>query len=156
MHEEYMKSMKSVEEILEKELRAEMKKIVDAGQFVPGQTKTLCDAVRLMLKMKEYEEWLEDRGMSEYSQRNYARSYGESSYAQPRSTVTGRFVSHGVRGLDSYGNDYMRTHSYDSGYSGHSTKDRMIARLEDMMGEAKNDYEAQMIRDTIMQIQSGK
>ena len=38
--------------------------------------------------------------------------------------------------------------------SGHSTKDRMIARLEDMMGEAKNDYEMNMIRNAISQIQS--
>lgn len=161
MHDNDLKEMKSVEEILEKELRAEMKKISDAGQFTPGQTKTLTDAVCLMLKMKEYEEWLEDQGMSEYSQRNYARSYGNGSYgngsyAQPRSTVTGRFVSHGVR---SY-NDPMymgpMSSSYDMGYSGHSTRDRMVARLEDMMGEAKNDYEAQLIRDTIMSIQSGK
>ena len=151
MHEEDMKLTKSVEDILEKELQAEMKKIDNAGQFTPGQTSTLLDAVKLMLKIKEYEEWLEGRGMSEYSQRNYARSYGESSYAQPRSTITGRFMSHGM-----HDGGYMRSANYDSGYSGHSTKDRMIARLEDMMGEAKNEYEAQMIRDTIMQIQSGR
>lgn len=156
MHRENLKEIQSVEEILEKELKAEMKKITDAGSFSPGQTKVLCDAICLMLKMKEYEEWMDDQGISEYSQRNYARSYGESSYAQsrsygdssyaqPRSTVTGRFVSHGM--TPSY---------YDSGYSGHSTKDRMISRLEDMMGEAKNEYEAQMIRDAIRNIQSGR
>ena len=151
MHRENLKEIQSVEEILEKELKAEMKKITDAGSFSPGQTKVLCDAVCLMLKMKEYEEWIDDQGISEYSQRNYARSYGESSYAQPRSTITGRFTSHGM-----HDGGYMRSGNYDSGYSGHSTKDRMIARLEDMMGEAKNEYEAQMIRDTIMQIQSGR
>ena len=145
MHRENLKEIQSVEEILEKELKAEMKKITDAGSFSPGQTKVLCDAVCLMLKMKEYEEWMDDQGISEYSQRNYARSYGESSYAQPRSTITGRFMSHGT--TPSY---------YDTGYSGHSTRDRMISRLEDMMGEAKNEYEAQMIRDAIRNIQSGR
>jgi len=120
MHRENLKEIQSVEEILEKELKAEMKKITDAGSFSPGQTKVLCDAVCLMLKMKEYEEWMDDQGISEYSQRNYARSYGESSYAQPRSTITGRFMSHGM--IPSY---------YDTGYSGHSTRDRMISRLAD-------------------------
>lgn len=145
MHRENLKEVQSVEEILEKDLKTEMKKIIDAGSFSPGQTKVLCDAVCLMLKMKEYEEWMDDQGISEYSQRNYARSYGESSYAQPRSTITGRFMSHGM--TPSY---------YDTGYSGHSTRDRMISRLEDMMGEAKNEYEAQMIRDAIRNIQSGR
>lgn len=144
MHKEDLEELKAVEEILEREIRAESKKITDAGVFSPGQTKVLCDAVCLMLKMKEYEEWLEGKGISEYSQRNYARGYSESSYAPPRSTITGRFVSHGMMP------------SYEMGYSGHSTKDRMISRLEDMMGEAKNEYEAQMIRDTIMDIQNRK
>lgn len=44
--------------------------------------------------------------------------------------------------------------AYDKGYSGHSTKDRIISRIEDMMGEAKNDYEADKIRMTLDYIQS--
>lgn len=160
-HEEDLKQTQDVEEILVKELRKEMKKIVDAGAFAPGQTKTLLEAVDLMLSMKQYEGCCGgEMGMDEYSQKNY---YGMNSYAQPRSTVTGRFTS---RGMNPYA---MRDHSYNDnayGYgmpnsyemnrSGHSTKDRMIARLEDMMGEAKNEYEAQMIRDTIANIQAGR
>lgn len=162
MHEEDMKLMKEVEEILEKELRNEMNKVKTSGSFVPGQTKTLSEAVCLMLKMKEYEEWLEDQGMSEFSQRNASRmSYAEHSYGPTRSSVTGRFMA--SRGMDPYApNNYMGmnysngygSNSYDRGYSGHSTKDRMIARLEDMMGEVKNDYEAQLIRNTIASIQA--
>lgn len=53
-------------------------------------------------------------------------------------------------------NSYYGRGSYEMGRSGHSTRDRMIAALEDVMGDAKNDYEAQMIRDAIMNIQSGK
>jgi len=162
MHEDDMELMKSVEKILEKDLREEMTKVKTAGTFAPGQVKTVCDAVCAMLKMKELEEWYEDNGMSEYSQRNYARSYGnEYSGTRGRSMVTGRFVSRGVNGMGSYSDDhymgpYYGRSSYESGRSGHSTRDRMIAALEDVMGEAKNDYEAQMIRDAIMNIQSGK
>lgn len=136
MHEDDLKMMKSVEEILEKELRQEMKKVVDANAFVPGQSKTLTDAVCLMLKMKELERWVESE--------NSERSCGMHSYNPNRSSVTGRYTSNGM-------NAYS---SYEMGYSGHSTKDRMIARLEDMMGEAKNEYEARMIRDAIVYIQN--
>lgn len=159
MREDDLKCMRSVEEILEKELKDEMKKIETAGAFAPGQTKTLLDAVDLMLSMKQYEGCCnEEKEMAEYSQRGY---YGMNSYAQPRSTITGRFTSRGMNPYamrdysyngNSYG--YGMTDSYDMNRSGHSTKDRMIARLEDMMGEAKNDYEAQMIRNTIANIQA--
>lgn len=167
MHEDDMKLMKEVEEILEKELRNEMNKVKTSGSFVPGQTKTLSEAVCLMLKMKEYEEWLEDQGMSETSQRNMARSYGmENSYAQPRSYVTGRFTSRGVNSMnmmDPYSQNYMgpsygmdMPNSYDARFSGHSTKDRMIAALESVMGDATNDYERRMVINAINDIQTGK
>lgn len=142
MHEEDLKMMKEAENILEKELRSEVKKVVDAGQFAPGQTKTLSDAVCLMLKMKEYEEWLNGEGMSDTSRRNYARSYAEPM----RNPANGRYVSYGP---NMYSN-------YNRGYSGHSTKDRMIALLENMMGEVHNEYEAQMVNDVITYIQNGR
>lgn len=90
-------------------------------------------------------------------ERNYYGNYGMNSYAQPRSTVTGRFTS---RGMNPYSmRDYAygeNAYGYDMNRSGHSTKDRMVSRLEDMMGEAKNEYEAQMIRNTIDYIQAGR
>lgn len=158
MHEEDLKCMKSVEEILEKELKSEMKKIETAGAFAPGQAKTLLEGVDLMLSMKQYEGCCnEEMGMGGYSQRNYYGNYGMNSYAQPRSTVTGRFTS---RGMNPYSmRDYAygeNAYGYDMNRSGHSTKDRMVSRLEDMMGEAKNEYEAQMIRNTIDYIQAGR
>lgn len=129
MHEEDLKDMKCVEDILEKELRAEIKKVKDAGQFSPGQTKTIGEAVDLMLKMKEYEGWLEE---------------GEG-YSQRRNPNNGQYM----RGsYDSYGYPMRR--------SGHSTRDRMISALEDLMGEAKNEYEARMIRDAIRYVQDGE
>ena len=155
MREEDIKLIESVKEILEKDLREEMNKIKSAGTFAPEQVKKLDGAVCLMFKMDELEEWLNGNVMSEYSQRNMARMPYGNSYAPRRSSVTGRFVSRGPMDEYAYADPYARN-SYEMGRSGHSTKDRMIARLEDMMGEAKNEYEAQMIRDAIGTIQSGR
>lgn len=137
MHEEDLKEMKCVEEILEKELRTEMKKVKDANAFAPGQTKTIGDAVDLMLKMKEYEQWMESDSQMQ--------SYG---YSQRRNPMNGQYM--GRMNYPSYG------YSYNMNRSGHSTRDRMVACLEDLMGEAKNEYEAQMISDAIRYVQNGQ
>ena len=171
MREDDMKCMESVEEILEKELRTEMKKINDAGAFAPGQTKTLCEAVDLMLKMKEYKDWADSEMMGGYSGR------------RGRSPMTGRYVSRDYReympNMDgsydgsyrmngsynggSYGgvgyvkgsyDDPYNGGSYNMGYSGHSINDRMIAALENMMGNAKSDYEKHEIVDAIHKLQN--
>lgn len=161
MNREDMELIRDVEAILAKDFREELKKIKNAGSFASGQVKTVTDATCAMLKMKELEEWLEDNGVSEYSQRNYARSYGnEYSGSRGRSSVTGRFTSYGMNTPDPYSMNhigpYYGNDSYEMGRSGHSTRDRMIAALEDVMGEVKNDYEAKMVRDAIMNIQSSK
>ena len=44
--------------------------------------------------------------------------------------------------------------SYNMGYSGHSINDRMIAALENMMGNAKSDYEKHEIVDAIHKLQN--
>ena len=59
------KDLMAVEEILEKEIKTEMQKIIDSGSFSPGQTKILGDAVHLMLRMKEYKEWMESHKVLE-------------------------------------------------------------------------------------------
>lgn len=171
MREDDMKCMESVEEILEKELRTEMKKINDAGAFAPGQTKTLCEAVDLMLKMKKYKDWADSEMMGGYSGR------------RGRSPMTGRYVSrdymeympgrdgsydgsyrmNGSYNGGSYGgvgyvkgsyDDPYNGGSYNMGYSGHSINDRMIAALENMMGNAKSDYEKHEIVDAIHKLQN--
>jgi len=155
MHEEDIRSVKSFTDILEKDLRSEIKKITTAGTITPTDVKTVSDAICLMLKAKEYETWLEE---DEYSTSSHGMhtAYHPNSFGPARSVTTGRYVS---RGMEPYYADdrypsYGRSH-YDMGYSGHSTKDRMVARLEDMMGEAKNDYERNMIMNAISQIQAG-
>ena len=131
MQKEDYDMMKSLEEILEKDLKKEMTRITTAGTFNPTDVKTLTDAVCLMLKLMEYEQWLDDGNNSSNSYRSY-NSYNRMTNAR----------------------SYMMP--YDMRYSGHSTRDRMVSALEDIMGEAKNEYEANMIRDAIAFIQNGR
>ena len=46
-----------------------------------------------------------------------------------------------------------RSYGSDKGHSGHSVKDRMIARLEEMMDEAKGDYERRTVEEWIRRLQ---
>lgn len=46
--------------------------------------------------------------------------------------------------------------SREDGYSGHSIKDRMIARLEGMYDEAKSEHEREEIQKEIRRIESEK
>ena len=75
--------------------------------------------------------------------RYYHDSYGHESYRRGRSPVTGRYISRGEDNM-----------SYHDGYSGHSIKDRMVARLEDMMDEAKTDHERQTVSQWIDRLRS--
>ena len=74
---------------------------------------------------------------TEYSNENSMR-YG--TVYPNRSPVTGRFISH----------------NYTNGtrYSGHSMKDRMIAKLEGMYDELNNDYERQAITNLISRVEA--
>lgn len=110
----------------------------------------LCKAYKLRRElmyddadMGEPGEW--DNSSSMYSRRNVMpRVYmdGMNSntnvYAPMRSPVTGRYVSR------------------DGGMSGHSLKDRMVARLEEMYDEAQTEYEREELRKEIRRIESEK
>lgn len=141
--------LEKFDHILEKDLEQKLDEIIANGTINPTEVKTVTDAVCLMLKSKEYEEWLHD-----------GEDMG-SSYRRGRSPVTGRYVSRS-RG-DSYGMDYMPIRGsygrpytmdmYDQDYSGHSIKDRMVAKLEGMVDMAKSDYERQEVLDAIRKIE---
>lgn len=84
--------------------------------------------------------------------------YSENSYRRGRSRTTGRYVSRdsSSRGYYDEGNSNRGYHDgnssryYDSsGYSGHSIKDRMIARLEEMFDEAQSEHERQVVQEWI-------
>lgn len=63
--------------------------------------------------------------------------YGDSYGRRMRSSTTGRFMG-----------------NQPSGTYGHSIPDRMVSQLEDMMDQAHNDYERQMIQNEIKNIRS--
>ena len=44
--------------------------------------------------------------------------------------------------------------SYNNGYSGHSIKDRMFQRLEQMLPEAQNENERQLIHQYMRKLDS--
>ena len=110
----------------------------------------LCKAYKLRRElmyddadMGEPGEW--DNSSSMYSRRNVMpRVYMDgmnpnaNAYAPMRSPVTGRYVSR------------------DGGMSGHSLKDRMIAKLEGMYDEAQTEYEREELRKEIRRIESEK
>ena len=132
--------LKKFESVLEKDLKEELEKIISRNTVSPTDVKTITDAVRLMLKCKEYEEWLNggessyDRGRS--YRRNYDNSYRGDNYRMSR--------------------DY-RPERYDEyGHSGHSIKDRTIARLETMFDEADSEHERQQIQDFINRVEMDK
>lgn len=145
--------LEKFDHILEKDIEQELDAIIAAGTINAAEVKTLTDAVCLMLKSKEYKEWLDDEDMG-------------SSYRRGRSPVTGRYVSRSRGG--SYAYDDMDHHNmmsrhdgraydmdmYDLDYSGHSIKDRMVAKLETMVDMAKSDYERQEVLSAIKKIES--
>lgn len=144
-----LEKLKKFDHILEKDLEREMDNIIASGTINPTQIKTVCDAICLMLKSYEYKDY-----------RQQEEGYSESSYRRGRSPVTGRYVSRGrdmsMDGQygDSYRGGSYRGDMYEMGYSGHSIKDRMVAKLESMMDMAKTDYERQEIMEGIRSIES--
>ena len=125
--------------ILENDLGHELDNIIAAGTIDPTEVKTVTDAVCLMLKTKEYEEWLDGKDW-------------DSSYRRGRSPMTGRYVSRNRGPM--HDDMTYNMDMYDLDYSGHSIKDRMIAKLESMMDMAKTDYERQEVKSAINRIES--
>ena len=86
------------------------------------------------------------------------KEYSENSYRRGRSRTTGRYMSrdnsnnyydgNSSRNYRDSGNS-SRRYNDSSGYSGHSMKDRMIAKLEEMFDEAQSRHEEQFIQDWI-------
>lgn len=122
---------------LENLLNEQIAKIANKGDITPTElenmTKTLC----LLEKIKDYKEdynWSEEEGRSQMSRR-YVGDMIPSRYS-----------------MNEYGARSHRRHSSysrDRGYSGHSIKDRMIAKLESMYDEAQTDHERQIVDEWI-------
>lgn len=112
------------EKILEKDLKEELDKVINAGTVTHEQVCTVKDAVKLMLKIQKYKEWMMGEG---------GNSYGDYSYRRGRNAMTGRYISR---------DPYL----YTNGYSGHN---RMIEDLKRMYDEAYDEKERHMISEWI-------
>ena len=83
--------------------------------------------------------------------------YSENSYRRGRSRTTGRYMSRDNSNdyYDNSGRNYRdsgnssRRYNDSSGYSGHSLKDRMIAKLEEMLDDTQSRHEEQFINQWI-------
>lgn len=134
---------------LKSRLEDELRKIVDKGDISARELENATKAVCLLEKLESSEKM-----SGGYSENSY-RSHDNSSYRRGRNQNNGQYMSRGYH-------DYSgaRTGYYDEGnsgrryndggsygeYSGHSTKDRMIAKLEQMMDEETGEYERGIIQ----------
>lgn len=124
-------------------LTEELKKIIDKGDLNSTELDNVKDALCSIKETLEIEDMMSG-GYSNASYGSYAhmpRTYNiRGSYRRGRDANTGRYMS--MRG------------SGEDGYSGHSIKDRMIARLEGMYDEAGSEHERQMINDWIGRLET--
>ena len=133
-----MRDLKKTLENTKEVIKDELKKLIKKGELTPAEMDTVFKAVDSIKDICEMCH--EDPEGNHYSE---GPNWEYSGTA--RSPVTGRYISSGVP----HGN--MRV-SYGDHYSGHSIKDRMVARLEPMFDDAKSDHEKQMIQNTINRI----
>lgn len=129
-------------------LDEQIKKVLKKGDISPAELTALKEAYELRTMVKCSEEMEDDgsysMGYGSYMMDPRLNSYEGSSYRRGRSQTTGRYMSRD----GGYGNS--------GGYSGHSIKDRMIARLEAMYDEAKSEHERDEIQKEIRRIESEK
>ena len=111
-----------------------IKDITSKKDINPAQLEHLSKAVCIIDKLK--------------SMQQQENEYSESSYRRGRSRTTGRYMSRD-NSNNYYDGNSSRRYNDSSGYSGHSMKDRMIAKLEEMFDEAQSRHEEQFIQDWI-------
>lgn len=146
---------------LEQLVNKELENVVNKGDMSPSELEICKKAVGLLKEIKECDK-MDSGMMDEYSRNSYGHYDMRGSYERGRSPVTGRYVSRMDHAYNdgSYGNNGGYNNSNRSytnngnGYSGHSVKDRMISRLEDMMGEVVNDYERKTVEDFIHRLET--
>ena len=138
---------------LENQIMNELQKVVDKADMTPAELEVSSKAVCVLKELKEYEYMtnpMRNTSMDMYSD------------ARGRDPMTGQYISRNSVPM------YYGTHeassmmqnpgtvgnSYNNGYSGHSIKDRMFQRLEQMLPEAQNDGERQLIHDYMRKLES--
>ena len=137
-----MDNMNSLKSTLEDALRSIAEKKNISPMDIETATKALCALEQIKV--------MEGSG---YSERSYRRMRShDGSYDHEGSYG-------GMNSRDRYFNpshDNSRDGSYDDGYSGHSIKDRMVAKLESMYDQAKSEHERQIVDEWIRRLEGGK
>ena len=130
-------------------LMSELKKITDKKDINPAELENAKKAVCTIKEIEEIMAMTDSEYGYSNANRNYDVRFGrmKGSYRRGRDSDTGRYVSR----KDSH-DDYSMM---EEGHSGHSIKDRMIAKLEGMYDESKGDYERQMIDQWIRRLEMG-
>ena len=120
-----------------------IKDITSKKDISPAQLEHLSKSVCIIEKLK--------------SMQQQENEYSENSYRRGRSRTTGRYMSRDNSNdyYDNSGRNYRdsgnssRRYNDSSGYSGHSLKDRMIAKLEEMLDDTQSRHEEQFINQWI-------
>jgi hypothetical protein len=140
-----MENMTMLKSTLEDALRSIAEKKNISPMDIETATKALCALEQI--KVME--------GNDGYSERSYRRMRShDGSYGSHDGSYEG-----GMNSCDRYFNpsrDSSRDGSYDEGYSGHSIKDRMVAKLESMYDQAKSEHERQIVDEWIKRLEGGK
>lgn len=160
---EEMKTLKHLEDIIEKELS----RTVEKGTINASEIGAICNAVTTLEKISKIGKICEETkamkracdgyysGASSHTHsypRMHMGSYGwddrdmDYSGERGRSSHTGRYVSREHH-------EEMPMHHRDT-YSGHSINDRMVDALERMMDSAGSEFERQQILDKIKMIRN--
>ena len=119
-----------------------IKDITSKKDISPAQLEHLSKSVCIIEKLK--------------SMQQQENEYSENSYRRGRSRTTGRYSRDNSNDYyDNSGRNYRdsgnssRRYNDSSGYSGHSLKDRMIAKLEEMLDDTQSHHEEQFINQWI-------
>lgn len=134
-------------------LKDELQKIIQKNDITPAELDNVKKALCAIKESLEIEDIL--YGEDGYSVRSsYAyHPHGTISYRRGRDMNTGRYVSRSDGRMSR--RDRM-DYSMDDGYSGHSIKDRMVAKLESMIDEAGGEHEREMINEWIDRLEMEK
>ena len=111
-----------------------IKDITSKKDISPAQLEHLSKSVCIIEKLK--------------SMQQQESEFSENSYRHGRSRTTGRYMSRD-NSNNYYDGNSSRRYNDANGYSGHSIRDRAIAKLEEMFDEAQSRHEEQFIQDWI-------
>ena len=111
-----------------------IKDITSKKDISPAQLEHLSKSVCIIEKLK--------------SMQQQESEFSENSYRRGRSRATGRYMSRD-NSNNYYDGNSSRRYNDANGYSGHSIRDRAIAKLEEMFDEAQSRHEEQFIQDWI-------